>query len=341
MYIVPNKVDLYQGDTKTLAIRIDTEEGECINAVDGILHYSENIDPVDISLGESILPVWVEAPKINTDSRTVTFAGGIPNGYCGRIDGDPRLTNVILELVVQSLGGSADDVASSTSAEVSFGKGTSVYLNDGSGTRTKLVTFNAALQLHNFPGENTVNEWNSRVDADVIAPNNFSLSLESDLSIFSGKYFVVFNTTDKQSGIDHYEIMEESIDEFRLFLWGASDADWIIARSPYKLSDQSLNSTIRVKAVDKAGNESIAVLVPTEGMRGISNRERSVIVLSALGIFILLGLILSFAIFWYRGRRDGFDVEKSESDEEDVYNFENETQSDEESEDESNQNFSQ
>ena len=33
--------------------------------------------------------------QINKENRTVTFAGGIPNGYCGRVNGDPKLTNII------------------------------------------------------------------------------------------------------------------------------------------------------------------------------------------------------------------------------------------------------
>lgn len=304
LYIEPGKIDMYPGDTRTLAVRIDTEEGECINVVDGFLTYSDSIQVVDVSLGESILPVWVEAPKINTDSRTVTFAGGIPNGYCGRIDGDPRLTNVILELVVQYLGLPDDFDKETDVAEVSFTKQTAVYLNDGSGNRTQLVTLDSALNLHLENNGEVVNEWNSRVEEDTQPPNSFSISLQSEPSIFNGKHFIVFNTTDKQSGIDHYEIMEESIDDFRLFAWGGTDANWVEARSPYQLKDQSLNSTIRVKAIDKAGNEYMAVLVPEEGMRGISKRDQTVMVFATLGLLILFGLIFAFGVYWFRTKKE-------------------------------------
>ena len=106
LYIDPASSSIARGDAIKLSVRLDTDEaaGECVNAVDGVIHYSENIAPVDISIGDSILSMWVEQPIINSIDRTITFAGGIPNGYCGRIAGDPRLTNVVAELVFRVPG---------------------------------------------------------------------------------------------------------------------------------------------------------------------------------------------------------------------------------------------
>ena len=75
----------------------------------------------------------------------MTFAGGIPNGYCGRIPGDPRLTNIILEIIFQAPAfavgvGERDDIAN-----ISFSDETSVLLNDGSGSPAVLRTLGAAL----------------------------------------------------------------------------------------------------------------------------------------------------------------------------------------------------
>jgi hypothetical protein len=61
--------------------------------------------------------------------------------------------------------------------------------------------------------------------------------------VFGGLYYIVFSTVDKQSGVDHYEVFEN----------GA----WEKVVSPYKLPDQSLKSEIKVKAIDKAGNERV------------------------------------------------------------------------------------
>jgi flagellar biosynthesis/type III secretory pathway M-ring protein FliF/YscJ len=68
----------------------------------------------------------------------------------------------------------------------------------------------------------------------------------------------------------------------------------VTARSPYVLEDQNLNSVIRVKAIDKAGNEYIATLVPEESLRGVTTQN--MIIFALLGLLSLLALIVLFAI---------------------------------------------
>jgi len=58
-----------------------------------------------------------------------------------------------------------------------------------------------------------------------------------------GKYFLVFSTQDKGSGVDHYEVREGRFGGF-------SEVS-----SPYILKYQSLDKKIFVKAIDKFGNE--------------------------------------------------------------------------------------
>jgi len=73
--------------------------------------------------------------------------------------------------------------------------------------------------------------------------------------MFEGKYFLVFATQDKKSGIAHYEVQENRRQKIE-------SRKWIETESPYILKDQELRSYIFVKAVDKAGNERIAVVEP-------------------------------------------------------------------------------
>jgi hypothetical protein len=287
LYIEPHEAEISPGDTIALEVRIDTEEGECINAVDGIIEYPENIVPVDIALGNSIFPVWVETPTIDRSNRRITFAGGIPNGYCGRIEGDPRLTNTILELIIQTPGRGDNNPDINPLAHILFSNQTVVYLNDGAGTQSVLRTLGSSIVVHQEPGDVLIDQWNARVAEDSTPPGKFSIALSGGESAFGGDYFISFNTTDKQSGIDHYEVIEESFDQVKLFTWGAIDAPWIVSQSPYLLRDQSLNSTIRVKAVDKAGNEYIAILTPEESMRGMSDIKILGVVLFI--IFVLIG----------------------------------------------------
>lgn len=303
LYIDPAQSSLNRGDALTFAVRLDTDEAvnECVNAVDAVITYTANIDPVDVSIGNSIFSMWVEQPTINREDRTITFAGGIPNGYCGRVTGDPQLTNVMAELIFRSpgfaIGGSGEPVA-----RVAFADTSTAYLNDGQGSKASLTTYGAEIAMNDRPGAEMQNPWQDRVDADTVRPEEFSISLEQDETTFSGRHYIVFNTTDKQTGIDHYEVMEEPISQFNTFEWGRADAPWIKARSPYELDDQSLNSIIRVKAVDKAGNQYIATLIPDESMRTLSQDKFIFYVfVTFLGLVLLLVLLSVF--LWYRKMR--------------------------------------
>ena len=305
IYIDPGVATLGRGDAVTAAVRImpDAALGECINVIDAVVTYSENIQPVDISIGKSIFNVWVEPPVINKENRTITFAGGIPNGYCGRVEGDPRLTNIIAEIIFRSpgmqVGGGSDD----TEAHVDFAPETQVLLNDGAGTRAPLTALGGTFTLEKTAGDDgVVDAWREAVRQDTNPPEQFSITLTRDEIAFAGKHFIVFSTTDKQTGISHYEVNEEPVLEFSQFKWGGVGVPWVKAESPYVLEDQSLNSIIRVKAIDKAGNEYIATYIPDESLQTISKNEIiTYSVLGALG-FILL-LIIGMLWFFIRRRQ--------------------------------------
>jgi hypothetical protein len=123
---------------------------------------------------------------------------------------------------------------------------------------------------------------------------------------FGGRYYIAFSTTDKQTGIDRYEVREELLSQFDTFSWGRANVSWIETRSPYVLKDQSLNSIIRVRAIDKAGNEYIATLVPDPALRTLSFTQFLTYVL-----FILLVLLAAVGA-WFIARRRSFQKRRSE-----------------------------
>jgi hypothetical protein len=292
LYIDPAFGEISRGDAITLSVRLDTDEAaeECVNAVDGVISYSENIVPVDVSTGDSIFSMWVEQPTIDKDKRTITFAGGIPNGYCGRVPGDPRLTNTIAKLVFRSPGFTIGTQSGSSTAKVEFLPETTAYLNDGFGTKADLALYGTSITLGDKPGAELKDPWRDAVVSDEIPPEQFAIELVQEDKTFGGKHFIVFNTTDKQTGIDQYQVMEEPLADRFTFNWGRADAPWIVARSPYVLEDQSLNSIIRVRALDKAGNEYIATLVPEENLRRLSSD--SYLFFGVIGFVALVGLLL-------------------------------------------------
>lgn len=306
IYIDPGVATLGRGDAVTAAVRImpDKELGECINVIDAIVTYTENIQPVDISIGKSIFNVWVEPPVINKENRTITFAGGIPNGYCGRVEGDPRLTNVIAEIIFRSpgmqVGGGSDDPI----AYVDFAPETQVLLNDGAGTRAPLTALGGTFTLEKSAGtDGVVDDWREAVRQDSNPPEQFSIELVRDDVTYAGKNYIVFSTTDKQTGISHYEVMEEPVLEFSAFKWGGTGVPWIrVDTTQYVLKDQSLNSIIRVKAIDKAGNEYVATLIPDESLQTISKNEIiTYVVMGALALLLLI--VIGLLWFFIRRRR--------------------------------------
>lgn len=304
LYIDPPAANLFRGDAVTLSVRLDTDEAmeECVNAVDAVLTYTESITPVDISLGQSIMPIWVEQPVIDKEQRTITFAGGIPNGYCGRVEGDPRLTNTLLQIVVRAPGLQVGGGAASGVAEIAFAPETTVYLNDGLGTGVAPATLGATLTLADTIGSEIRDDWSTVVADDTLPPEEFTISLErGDGVSFGDEYYIVFNTTDKQTGISHYEVIEESTAEARLFSFGAATAPWVRARSPYTLNDQTLRSVIRVRAIDKAGNEYIATLQPDAALVRSPWRLEYLLVAVVVGVVaVAVGTFLMVRRQWRR-----------------------------------------
>lgn len=297
LYFDPAEVSIHRGDTTTLGLRLDTDEGECINTVDAVIKYDPSIRAVDVSRGNSILNIWVEDPVIDENAHTITFAGGIPGGYCGRVPGDPSLTNVLVELIFQSPG-FAVGAGDNPSARIWIDEASQVLLHDGYGTNANVRLQDAILSLLPNAGTENSDAWRDSVVSDADLPSDFSITLSKDETAFSGKYFITFNSVDKQSGIDHYEVMEEPIAELNSFTWGRADAPWVVTGSPYVLSDQTLNSTIRVRALDKAGNERIAVLIPDEAIRSMSRDARITWTFIGGGV-VLLGALVVYAL-WRR-----------------------------------------
>lgn len=295
LYIDSEKATFSKDDTFRVQVRIDTDTGECINAAEVVLNYPEEVmEAIDVSKGESIFTLWVEEPQINKDEGRISFAGGIPGGYCGRIAGDPGLTNVIATLIFQP---KINDTESVT-VPVEFNENqTSVLLNDGRGTEAPLDVYGAEFTIDSSSIEGS-GEWFDFLARDETNPEPFTIELSKNNKTFDGKYYIAFSTTDKESGVDHYEILEQKMDDnflAKLSWFTRNEESWRNASSPYVLKDQTLNSVISVKAIDKAGNERIATLVPPKSLRK-SNTISNILVMSAV-------LALVFAFVAYIKRR--------------------------------------
>jgi hypothetical protein len=267
LYLEPPQGEYHSGDTFIVEIRIDTE-GECINVVEANLSFSKDIlEAVDFSQGESILTLWVKTPTIEKNRGEISFIGGIPVNYCGRIPGDPGPSNLLGKIIFKVPGLVVSETKEGM-AELKFLDSSQVLLSDKLGTKAKLTTRGAAFKILSEPGI-LKDEWREAMGRDNIQPEPFEIEIHQDPLILEGKYFIIFSTTDKQTGIDHYEILETRLQSFHrlLPLFGGPlnkrQEIWKRGESPYLLEDQSLKSIIKVKAVDKTGNERIAEYLPS------------------------------------------------------------------------------
>lgn len=232
LYLSPASGDYHQGDTFIVEVRLDTQ-GEYINAVETNLNFPSDILEVkDLSSGNSVLTLWIKNPSFSGD--VISFIGGIPAGYQG-------LDGLIGKIVFQ-----AQEKAGGDSAKIIFQE-SSVLLNDGQGTKAKLSTKGAVFNILPLELKIPKDQWKKELERDKIPPLPFKVEISRDSAIFEGKYFITFSTTDKETGIDHYEIKE-------------GKKDWETGASPYVLKNQKLTSDIWVKAVDKAGNEWIEIV---------------------------------------------------------------------------------
>lgn len=248
----------------TISVFIEPE-GESINAVQGSVVLPNLKGEPDVRTGNSVLSLWVDKPSFNASTKTLSFSGIMPNGY-------PGTKGVLLSLVF----------ADSSSAEGIYVSG-SAYKNDGRGTEITLSKKTTLVMK--TAGSVSLPD----ISSDHELPESFTPILVADPVLYDGKVVVVFETQDKGSGIDYYEVAE-TIPKFI----GNPDLVWEKTISPYVLKDQSISSDIYIKAVDRNGNVRIEKISPEKWF--ISYRN---LVLSSIIVLILLAVLF----YAYRKRR--------------------------------------
>lgn len=237
LYFEPKAGDYSRGDVFLVNLKIDTDR-EKINAGQvELLFPNDKLEVIEISQGNSIFTFWPQPPSFSNESGKITFVGGLPLGF----EGEGKILTIAFRVIFSE--------NEKSFAEINFSPESQVLLNDGQGTKAKLETKKAIFTLYSKQAEILKNEWEEEIKQDKTPPEPFEISLGKDPLIFNGKYFIVFQTVDQKTGLDHYEVKE-------------GKKPWKKAQSPYLLEDQNLTSKILVKAVDKAGNERISELPP-------------------------------------------------------------------------------
>jgi hypothetical protein len=256
-----------QGEDFLASIFLNTE-GESINAVEGRIVFPEELLEVkDIRDGNSIINFWIERPKVE-QAGIVGLSGIIPGGY-------QETKGFLFSVAFRA------KASGSGAIEIHDAK---VLLNDGEGTPAsiKISPFQFLISQEIPPAPQIV-----EIVKDTDPPEDFKPEIAQSSEIFNGKYFLVFSTQDKGSGIDHYEILEK----YQSGSWQSlfKKEEWRIEESPYLLSNQKLKTYIYIKAIDKAGNERVAELQPQNPLKWYENYY--------LGGKIIIGIIFIYAVW--------------------------------------------
>jgi len=225
-----------QSDLFTISVFLDTQ-GESANAIEGkIIFPPQLLEIREVRDGNSVINFWIERPNAE-QTGFISFSGITPGGY--------QATKGFLFSVAFSTKLSGNGIIEMRNAKV--------LLDDGKGTQAnlKISPFQFFISKGSPAAQPTAKPLEDREP-----PESFKPEVSQSQYLFDSKWFLVFATQDKGSGISGYEVKEASLRVLAIF------SKWQSAVSPHVLEDQGLRSYIYAKAIDKAGNKRISVIAP-------------------------------------------------------------------------------
>lgn len=260
-YIDSSRSRFFVGDTIILNVRINSDN-KTINAIEGnvlLEHPTGLASLIDINTSGSRFSLWPVKPLPSADNTAISFAGGSPGGLTTK---DAIAFNIVLKL--QEVG-----QLTLTPSDIR------VYLHDGKGTQdaVRVQPFVADI-LPRRTDSQSVDEWNTRIATDKTPPEPFEITAGQDASVFDGKKFLSFSTTDKQSDVTHYEVIENSLPPVR-------------SGETYILREQTSPVQVTVIAYDLAGNTRTSTY---------SSTPANYIAYTIVGVLILILIRLLLAI---------------------------------------------
>jgi len=247
-----------QNDSVVVNVFLDTDS-ETVNTVSGEVYVGDTATIEGVREGNSSILFWIEKPKINTQENIISFSGIVPGGIQGK--------NTFLFSIV---------VNPKSSEAIQFSmKDSLVLLHDGLGTE-KSTSF---IPKTIFISDDLNFVSTIQTLTDVEAPEDFSPEIIQDPNLYDSQYVLVFATQDKGSGLDRYEVKEGFFGKYTESV------------SPYIIKNKNLTKTLFVKAIDRFGNERVAIVHP---QKKIFN-ENFILIFSIL-------VIVFISILYFRKR---------------------------------------
>lgn len=258
-------------DNVIIEVRFNTEN-QPINSIEGLVGIHSETGPIyvrQINLGGSDITLWPNNPSVSSSEKdiSISFVGGTPGGF--------TKTDILLFSIVLT--------ATEPGALILAPASIVAYAHDGQGTPITVRNVNLELVVAEQRAK-PEDEWQKIITTDSEPPLPFKVTLGQDPSVFDGKKFISFYTTDNQSGIDHYEIKEGNMGIVR-------------SSSPYVLRNQELELPITVYAFDRAGNVREAFFDPQ------SIKEISILKTSWFFLLSILILCCIIVVLWKQKRK--------------------------------------
>lgn len=269
---------IHAGDQFAIDLYLDPQ-GQSVNALEGGVSFSPNIQLVETRIESSIVPLWIQKPTLT--KGIVSFAGVIPSGYEGSLSPEWKgfRPGKVLRLIFEA--------TKEGHASVFLGSATKAYLNDGKGTPAQVNALGFSFDV--LPRSDSLRALS--VALDSIQPEPFTPLRVSGTSFGEKNDMLVFTDEDKQSGVNHFEI---AFSKTEVSEHSYDQLSFVNAESPYPLPPESLSEFIYVKAVDEAGNERLALVKP-ESAAPFRVLERLT--------FLILGGLFVFALFLFERLR--------------------------------------
>lgn len=219
-----SKNQIQNGESISLPVYLNTN-GENINTIDIEIYFNKELFIFE-GYKESTFKNWIIPPKL--EDNKIYFTGIIPGGVSGVYDPN---SNDLTPIPLISLSFRAKSIGQ---ASFIFVKN-EVLKNDGAGSRLEVTK----KDLNILITENIDNPKPTENIVDEKPPLPFTLKIIEDEE--TGK-LLVFQTTDLESGISHYQIKK--------------GLKWENIESPYRLEKPFFSKILNVRAYDFNNNYS-------------------------------------------------------------------------------------
>lgn len=274
----PDRIEAPPGESFSVNVLLDSED-RVINALEGGINFpSDRLELEEIKSGDSIISFWLEYPR-ELEKGHISFAGIIPGGFSGVLSpfySGGRPGKIFTLIFRGRRGGDAQIEWQSPQA----------LLNDGLGEAVEMKLGSLFISLRDgLTNSAPVSEADRN---DSIPPETFSPEISRDPNLFSNRWFVVFSAQDNGSGLAEYQAQEHLSIE-------PNDNEWRAVVSPHLLRDQSRQSYVSIRAIDKAGNERVVTLSPAVDSYHYPWSNFWFIIISLFPLFFILWLRKHFS----------------------------------------------